>query len=151
MSEDRVGFLYGYVRAGGAWRFAFVAGLQSPTAAAREFRAADIQEENYPTVAGAALSGPAGDASAPAGATASGSSTRASSARRSRRSSRRGSARSTSTASMSPPIGDFAPERRTCWRSPFLFRSVDHLHKVLDGPIGERHPWRASSQTASSA
>src|SRR3954447_9922532 len=50
MSEDRIGFLYGYVRAGGAVAFAVVARLQSPTAATREFRAADIQEENYPTV-----------------------------------------------------------------------------------------------------
>src|SRR4051812_50016529 len=50
MSKDRSGFPYGYVRAGGAMAFALVAGLQSPAATAREFRAADIQEENFPTV-----------------------------------------------------------------------------------------------------
>lgn len=33
-------------------------------------------------------------------------------------------------------IGDFVP-RVNALAMPFLFRSVDHLHQVLDGPIGE--------------
>jgi tripartite ATP-independent transporter DctP family solute receptor len=34
------------------------------------------------------------------------------------------------------PIGSFVPEANAL-ALPFLFRSVDHLHRVLDGPIGE--------------
>ena len=33
------------------------------------------------------------------------------------------------------PIGDIVPSARVL-AMPFLFRSIDHLHKVLDGPIG---------------
>jgi tripartite ATP-independent transporter DctP family solute receptor len=33
------------------------------------------------------------------------------------------------------PIGSFVPEANTL-AMPFLFRSSDHLHRVLDGPIG---------------
>ncbi len=50
MSKRRVGFLCGCVRAGMGLALALLAGLQSTAARAREFRAADIQEENYPTV-----------------------------------------------------------------------------------------------------
>ena len=74
--------------------------------------------------------------SAPTGATASGCSIPASSARRARPSSRPASAPSTSTASMSAPIGNFAPVLNVL-ALPFLFRSIEHLHKVVDGPIGE--------------
>ena len=42
------------------------------------------------------------------------------------------------------PIASFAPEANVLVL-PFLFRSVDHLHRVLDGPIGERDPERAST------
>ena len=34
------------------------------------------------------------------------------------------------------PIGSFVPEANVL-ALPFLFRSIEHLHKVLDGPIGE--------------
>ena len=34
------------------------------------------------------------------------------------------------------PIGSFVPIANVL-ALPFLFRSADHLHKVLDGPIGE--------------
>lgn len=34
------------------------------------------------------------------------------------------------------PIGSFVPEANAL-AMPFLFRSPDHLHQVLDGPIGE--------------
>ena len=34
------------------------------------------------------------------------------------------------------PIGSFVPEANAL-ALPFLFRSVDHLHRVLDGPIGD--------------
>jgi tripartite ATP-independent transporter DctP family solute receptor len=34
------------------------------------------------------------------------------------------------------PLGSFAPDVNVL-AMPFLFRSVEHLHKVLDGPIGE--------------
>jgi TRAP-type C4-dicarboxylate transport system substrate-binding protein len=50
MSRSRIGFLYGCVRAGTCMALALVAGPQSTAVGAREFRAADIQEENYPTV-----------------------------------------------------------------------------------------------------
>jgi len=60
-------------------------------------------------------------------------------ARKARPSSRRASAPSTSTASMwrhrnSAPILNVLA-------LPFLFRSIEHLHKVVDGPIG-RNPQR---------
>src|SRR5205085_9725021 len=34
------------------------------------------------------------------------------------------------------PIGSFVPEANVL-ALPFLFRSIEHLHKILDGPIGE--------------
>jgi tripartite ATP-independent transporter DctP family solute receptor len=34
------------------------------------------------------------------------------------------------------PIGEFVPAANVL-AMPFLFRSVDHLHRVLDGPIGD--------------
>ncbi len=34
------------------------------------------------------------------------------------------------------PLGSFIPET-TVLALPFLFRSIDHLHKVLDGPVGD--------------
>jgi tripartite ATP-independent transporter DctP family solute receptor len=34
------------------------------------------------------------------------------------------------------PIGSFVPEANAL-ALPFLFRSIDHLHRVLDGPIGD--------------
>src|SRR5688572_631632 len=34
------------------------------------------------------------------------------------------------------PLGGFIPEANVL-ALPFLFRSVEHLHKVLDGPIGD--------------
>jgi tripartite ATP-independent transporter DctP family solute receptor len=34
------------------------------------------------------------------------------------------------------PLGSFIPEA-TVLALPFLFRSIDHLHKILDGPVGD--------------
>jgi tripartite ATP-independent transporter DctP family solute receptor len=34
------------------------------------------------------------------------------------------------------PLGSFIPEANVL-ALPFLFRSIDHLHKVLDGPVGD--------------
>jgi TRAP-type C4-dicarboxylate transport system substrate-binding protein len=46
------------------------------------------------------------------------------------------------------PLGSLVPVADAL-ALPFLFRSIDHLHKVLDGPVGEEIS-RASSASASS-
>ena len=35
------------------------------------------------------------------------------------------------------PLGSFIPEANIILALPFLFRSIGHLHKVLEGPVGD--------------
>jgi tripartite ATP-independent transporter DctP family solute receptor len=141
MSMGRIGFLYGCVRARIAMTLtmvalALVAGPQSTVVAAREFRAADIQEENYPTVQALRFmdqlvtertggrhhirvfhSRQLGEESQTIEQTRVGAI----------------DLDRINVGAMS----DVAPELNVL-ASPFLFRSVDHLNKVIDGPIGDQ-------------
>src|SRR3954470_9196369 len=133
MSEGRVGFLYGCVRAGLA--LALLAGLQSTAAGAREFRAADIQEENYPTVEALRYMDQL-------------VTERTAGRHRIRVFHSRQLGEESQTIEQTRvgaidldrinvgAMSDVAPELKVL-ASPFLFRSVDHLNKVVDGPIGE--------------
>jgi tripartite ATP-independent transporter DctP family solute receptor len=135
MSKDRSGFPYGYVRAGGAMAFALVAGLQSPAATAREFRAADIQEENFPTVQALRYLDRL-------------VTERTGGRHRIRVFHSRQLGEESQTIEQTRvgaidlnrinvgAIGDVAPVLNVL-ALPFLFRSIDHLHKVIDGPIGD--------------
>ena len=135
MSKRRVGFLCGCVRAGMGLALALLAGLQSTAARAREFRAADIQEENYPTVEALRYMDQL-------------VTERTASRHRIRVFHSRQLGEESQTIEQTRvgaidldrinvgAMSDVAPELKVL-ASPFLFRSVDHLNKVLDGPIGE--------------
>jgi tripartite ATP-independent transporter DctP family solute receptor len=135
MSKRRVGFLCGCVRAGMGLALALLAGLQSTAARAREFRAADIQEENYPTVEALRYMDQL-------------VTERTAGRHRIRVFHSRQLGEESQTIEQTRvgaidldrinvgAMSDVAPELKVL-ASPFLFRSVDHLNKVLDGPIGE--------------
>jgi len=135
MSGNSIGLLYGYVRAGGTLAFAFLAGLQSSPATSREFRAADIQEESYPTVQALRYLDRL-------------VTERTGGSHRIRVFHSRQLGEESQTIEQTRvgaidlnrinvgAIGDAAPVLNVL-ASPFLFRSVNHLYKVIDGPIGE--------------
>jgi len=135
MSGNSIGFLYGSVRAGGTLAFALLAGLQSSPATSREFRAADIQEESYPTVQALRYLDRL-------------VTERTGGSHRIRVFHSRQLGEESQTIEQTRvgaidlnrinvgAIGDAAPVLNVL-ASPFLFRSVNHLYKVIDGPIGE--------------
>jgi len=135
MSGNSIGFLYGYVRAGGTLAFALLAGLQTSPAISREFRAADIQEESYPTVQALRYLDRL-------------VTERTGGSHRIRVFHSRQLGEESQTIEQTRvgaidlnrinvgAIGDAAPVLNVL-ASPFLFRSVNRLYKVIDGPIGE--------------
>jgi tripartite ATP-independent transporter DctP family solute receptor len=130
-----IGFLYGHVRAGGAAALALVVGLHAAPATSREFRAADIQEENYPTVQALRYLDRL-------------VTERTGGRHRIRVFHSRQLGEESQTIEQTRvgaidlnrinvgAIGDVAPVLNVL-ASPFLFRSIDHLYKVIDGPIGD--------------
>ncbi len=118
------------VVAGVAWIW-----LAPGPAAAREFRAADIQEENYPTVQALRFMDQL-------------VAERTGGAHRIRVFHSRQLGEESQTIEQTrvgaidldrinvAAIGDVAPVLNVL-ALPFLFRSIDHLHKVIDGPIGD--------------
>lgn len=135
MSKSRIDFLYGCVRAGTCMALALVAGPQSSAVEAREFRAADIQEENYPTVQALHYLDQL-------------VTERTNGRHRIRVFHSRQLGEESQTVEQTRvgaidlnrinvgAIGDVAPVLNVL-ASPFLFRSIDHLYKVIDGPIGD--------------
>jgi tripartite ATP-independent transporter DctP family solute receptor len=135
MSKDRIGFLYGCVRAGAGMALALAAGLQTATVAAREFRAADIQDQNYPTVQALRYLDRL-------------VTERTGGSHRIRVFHSRQLGEESQTIEQTRvgaidlnrinvgAIGDVAPVLNVL-ASPFLFRSIEHLDKVIDGPIGD--------------
>jgi tripartite ATP-independent transporter DctP family solute receptor len=131
MSKDRIGFLYGCVRAGAGMALALAAG----TVAAREFRAADIQDQNYPTVQALRYLDRL-------------VTERTGGSHRIRVFHSRQLGEESQTIEQTRvgaidlnrinvgAIGDVAPVLNVL-ASPFLFRSIEHLHKIIDGPIGD--------------
>jgi len=135
MSKDRIGFLYGCVRAGVGVALALAAGLQGAAVTAREFRAADIQEENYPTVQALRYLDRL-------------VTERTGGRHRIRVFHSRQLGEESQTIEQTRvgaidlnrinvgAMGDVAPVLNVL-ASPFLFRSIEHLHKVIDGPISD--------------
>ena len=135
MSKDRIGFLYGCVRAGVGVGLALAVGLQGAAVTAREFRAADIQEENYPTVQALRYLDRL-------------VTERTGGRHRIRVFHSRQLGEESQTIEQTRvgaidlnrinvgAMGDVAPVLNVV-ASPFLFRSIEHLHKVIDGPIGD--------------
>jgi tripartite ATP-independent transporter DctP family solute receptor len=134
MFKGSMGFLYACVRACAGLSVALAAGVATP-AAAREFRAADIQEENYLTVQALRYMDQLV--------------TERTSGRHHIRvfhSRQLGEESQTIEQTRVGAIDldrinvgamtDLAPELKVL-ASPFLFRSVEHLNKVIDGPIGD--------------
>jgi tripartite ATP-independent transporter DctP family solute receptor len=109
--------------------------LAIPTAAAaREFRAADTQAEDYPTVQALRYMG-----SLIAEKTGGQHQIRVFHSRQ--LGEEKETIEQTRVGAIDlnrtnvAPIGSFVPAMNVL-AMPFLFRSIDHLHKVLDGPIG---------------
>jgi tripartite ATP-independent transporter DctP family solute receptor len=135
MSGNSIGLLYGYVRAGGAMALALLSGLQPLPATSREFRAADIQEESYPTVQALRYLDRL-------------ITERTGGSHRIRVFHSRQLGEESQTIEQTRvgaidlnrinvgAIADAAPVLNVL-ASPFLFRSINHLYKVIDGPIGE--------------
>jgi tripartite ATP-independent transporter DctP family solute receptor len=116
--------------------WAAVAALSAPgTAFARDFRAADTQPENYPTVQALAYMDQL-------------VTERTGGRHRIRIFHSRQLGEEKETIEQTrvgavdlnrtnvAPLGSFIPEANVL-ALPFLFRSIEHLHKVLDGPIGD--------------
>jgi tripartite ATP-independent transporter DctP family solute receptor len=130
-----MGFLYGCVRAGVCAVLALVAGPWWSAVEAREFRAADIQEENYPTVQALRYMDQL-------------VTERTGGRHRIRVFHSRQLGEESQTIEQTRvgaidldrinvgAIGDVVPLLNVL-AAPFLFRSVDHLYKVIDGPIGD--------------
>jgi tripartite ATP-independent transporter DctP family solute receptor len=130
-----MGLLYAWVRAGACAALALAVGPETTPAAAREFRAADIQEENYPTVQALRFMDQL-------------VTERTGGRHRIRVFHSRQLGEEPQTIEQSRvgaidlnrvnvgAIGDVAPLLNVL-ASPFLFRSIDHLYKVIDGPIGD--------------
>src|SRR6476661_5896510 len=135
MSKRRVGFLYGCLRAGMGLALALLAGLQSTAARAREFRAADIQEENYPTVEALRYMD-----QLVTERTAGRHRIRVFHSRQLGEESQTIEQTRVGAIDMNRinvgAIGNYAPVLNVL-ALPFLFRSIDHLYKVIDGSIGE--------------
>jgi tripartite ATP-independent transporter DctP family solute receptor len=119
------------------WRAAAVAlasMLITPVAEAREFRAADIQDENYPTVQALRLMD-----QLVTQRTEKRHSIRVFHSRQLGEESQTVEQTRVGAIDINrinvAAIGDAAPVLDVL-SAPFLFRSVDHLHKVIDGPIG---------------
>jgi tripartite ATP-independent transporter DctP family solute receptor len=104
-------------------------------AAAREFRAADIQEENYPTVQALMLMG-----KLVAERTGGRDGIRVFHSRQLGEESQTIEQTRVGAIDLNrinvAAIGDVAPVLNIL-ALPFLFRSIDHLYKVIDGPIGD--------------
>jgi tripartite ATP-independent transporter DctP family solute receptor len=111
------------------------AALAVGAAEAREFRAADIQEENYPTVQALQVMG-----QLVAQRTDKRHSIRVFHSRQLGEESQTIEQTRVGAIDINRinvgAIGNVAPVLDVL-ALPFLFRSIDHLHKVLDGPIGE--------------
>jgi tripartite ATP-independent transporter DctP family solute receptor len=117
-----------------AWALAAALSLSAP-AAARDFRAADTQPENYPTVQALAYMDRI-------------VTERTGGRHRIRIFHSRQLGEEKETIEQTrvgaidlnrtnvAPLGSFIPEANVL-ALPFLFRSIEHLHKVLDGPVGE--------------
>ena len=105
------------------------------TAGAREFRAADIQEENYPTVQALRMMD-----QLVTQRTDKGHSIRVFHSRQLGEESQTVEQTRVGAIDINRinvgAIGNVAPVLNVL-ALPFLFRSVDHLYKVIDGPIGE--------------
>jgi tripartite ATP-independent transporter DctP family solute receptor len=135
MSKAKIGFLYGCMRVGVGMALAVAAGPQSTVVEAREFRAADIQEENYPTVQALRFMDRL-------------VTERTGGRHRIRVFHSRQLGEESQTIEQTRvgaidlnrinvgAMSDVAPELNVL-AAPFLFRSVDHLNKVIDGPIGD--------------
>jgi tripartite ATP-independent transporter DctP family solute receptor len=113
---------------------AFAAALIAPAADAREFRAADIQDENYPTVQALRMMD-----QLVTQRTEKRHSIRVFHSRQLGEESQTVEQTRVGAIDINRinvgAIGDVAPILDVL-ALPFLFRSVDHLYKVIDGPIG---------------
>jgi tripartite ATP-independent transporter DctP family solute receptor len=133
MSKRDVGFMPGLLRAAAVLAFVSVAGTMP--ADAREFRAADIQDENYPTVQALRYMDQL-------------VARRTGGAHRIRVFHSRQLGEESQTIEQTRvgaididrinvgALGNMAPIVNVL-ALPFLFRSIDHLYKVIDGPLGD--------------
>jgi tripartite ATP-independent transporter DctP family solute receptor len=132
----KMGVLSRYVMGGAGAALAVLAVVGSPDRlAAREFRAADIQEESYPTVQALLLMD-----KLVAERTGGRQRIRVFHSRQLGEESQtieqtRAGAIDLDRINVAA-IGDVAPALNIL-ALPFLFRSIDHLYKVIDGPIGD--------------
>jgi len=133
---NRIRFSYRGARAAACGALALLTAPQAPpSAAAREFRAADIQEESYPTVQALRFFDQL-------------VTERTGGRHRIRVFHSRQLGEESQTIEQTRvgaidinrinvgAIGNYAPVLNLL-ALPFLFRSIDHLYKVIDGPIGE--------------
>lgn len=123
-----------YLRIGSAI-LALLAVVSSDAAGAREFRAADIQEESYPTVQALLYM-----AKLVAQRTQGRHTIRVFHSRQLGEESQTIEQTRVGAIDLNrinvAAIGDVAPPLSVL-AQPFLFRSIDHLYRVIDGPIGE--------------
>jgi tripartite ATP-independent transporter DctP family solute receptor len=107
----------------------------APAAQARDFRAADTQAEDYPTVQALRVLGRVVEEK-------SGGRHRVRIFHSRQLGEEKETIEQTRVGAIDlnrtnvAPLGSFIPEANIL-ALPFLFRSVDHLHRVLDGPIGD--------------
>jgi tripartite ATP-independent transporter DctP family solute receptor len=137
MLGDRMGFgsrVSSWLRAHGA-AAALVLLIAAAPGAAREFRAADIQEENYPTVQALLYMD-----KLVAERTGGRHHIRVFHSRQLGEESQTIEQTRVGAIDLNrinvAAIGDQAPVLNTL-ALPFLFRSIDHLYRVIDGPIGD--------------
>jgi tripartite ATP-independent transporter DctP family solute receptor len=135
MNVSAMGVLSKYLKAGAAALALLTIAGRLDTLAAREFRAADIQEENYPTVQALLYM----DRMV---------TERTGGRHRIRVFHSRQLGEESQTIEQTrvgaidlnrinvAAIGDVAPTL-SILAQPFLFRSIDHLYKVIDGPVGD--------------
>jgi tripartite ATP-independent transporter DctP family solute receptor len=128
-------FRTGAIRCISAALAALAAVVLAPTSQAREFRVADTQAENYPTVQALRFMG-----SLIAQRTAGRHGVRVFHSHQ--LGEEKETIEQTRVGAIDlnrtnvAPLGSLVPVANVL-ALPFLFRSVEHLHKVLDGPIGE--------------
>jgi len=139
MLGDRMGFrsgVWSWLLAHGMAATLALAGAAAPSdVAAREFRAADIQEENYPTVQALLYMD-----KLVAERTGGRHHIRVFHSRQLGEESQTIEQTRVGAIDLNrinvAAIGDQAPVLNTL-ALPFLFRSIDHLYRVIDGPIGD--------------